>query len=1132
MNNNYIYPQTSDENWHSKINNKLEFREAFNNDPIEISSLQHSNASIAYDKDYFSLKSHQLFVRNFLSQHTPYNNLLLYHGLGTGKTCSAIGIAFEKIKYMIQTNKKQKIVVICGENVKENFKKQIFTEDKLYMVNDVWVLNTCVGHELMSIINPNNIVNPLNIKNDNNYEKNSKKIIVHNIKKFIDSWFDFIGYQTFSNICGNIDSMNEDTMKFKLKMKSLLDRFDHSLMIIDEVHNIRMTEDDKRSAIKLRTLVQYTKNLKLLLLSATPMFDSYEEIGWLINIMNINDDKTPIELKNVFDKNGNFITNKYKNEIGKDLFIRKIKNYISFVEGGNPFTFPFRLYPKEFEPNKSSLLLKSYPKTSWNNTKINKFENKIIDYYTIEMNKDGIQQQFYDHCVKHMKYDGSDHKHQILSYISNIVFISNNEKFNLDTLQNNYNEYLGETGFSKMFSGNIKKIPLKLKDKYSDFFDMTNLKNVGTKIHNICQRILNNEEGISLVYSEKLYGGIFPMALALETMGFVRYDNDDFLDTNKNKTKFKKQRKYMIISGDDFLSPKKKISKHITSVVNSNNLHGNNIEVIIISRTGSEGIDFKFIRNIYIIDPWYNINRLEQIIGRGIREDSHKLLPFEKRNCSIFMYSLYSKKVETIDMYIYRTAEGKIKKIGNILRLLKENSVDCLLSSKENIIYDENIKIELINTYNQTIEYYVKKKPYSPQCDFLENCEYICNDTNMKHKSVDESTYSINNAIINLNDIKFIIRDLFKEKGFYSKYELFLHINHRKSYSLEQLELALESMTNNPYEIIFDKHDRKGNLKQYNDIYVFHPLEITSETVSYENLNKPLLHKNLYVELTSDENIIEDESSDASEEYQVFFNNVTDYLKKIKNFVYRIDDYLNDNYLDKEEKEQLYPELRNDIIIEKIVIKMLYEKLDKQQKIAFLNHKDSILNKIIDEYTYDVELLNNNNKIIETKVLIIDYEDDWVFFVKNGSKWEISKESSYILEQLMENENLKIMYNKINNNDSKLYGYCQKNKNEIVFKIYKKGNTKIINKNCKTIDEIEQKYIFNNIFDDNKLNIEEMAKYTLKKDKDKKTKRLKVTIEDKCMLFEYLFRYKQMFSSDKIYFISFDNIFIKNIKMN
>ena len=34
----------------------------------------------------FDLSPHQLFIKNFLSIHTPYNSLLLYHGLGTGKT--------------------------------------------------------------------------------------------------------------------------------------------------------------------------------------------------------------------------------------------------------------------------------------------------------------------------------------------------------------------------------------------------------------------------------------------------------------------------------------------------------------------------------------------------------------------------------------------------------------------------------------------------------------------------------------------------------------------------------------------------------------------------------------------------------------------------------------------------------------------------------------------------------------------------------------------------------------------------------------------------------------------------------------------------------------------------------------
>jgi hypothetical protein len=51
---------------------------------------------------------HQNFVKNFLSLQTPYNGLLLYHGLGPGKTCSAIGIADEMRSYMKQMNFEQK----------------------------------------------------------------------------------------------------------------------------------------------------------------------------------------------------------------------------------------------------------------------------------------------------------------------------------------------------------------------------------------------------------------------------------------------------------------------------------------------------------------------------------------------------------------------------------------------------------------------------------------------------------------------------------------------------------------------------------------------------------------------------------------------------------------------------------------------------------------------------------------------------------------------------------------------------------------------------------------------------------------------------------------------------------------
>ena len=39
------------------------------------------------------LLTHQKIVRDYINLYTPYRGLLLYHGLGSGKTCSSISIA-------------------------------------------------------------------------------------------------------------------------------------------------------------------------------------------------------------------------------------------------------------------------------------------------------------------------------------------------------------------------------------------------------------------------------------------------------------------------------------------------------------------------------------------------------------------------------------------------------------------------------------------------------------------------------------------------------------------------------------------------------------------------------------------------------------------------------------------------------------------------------------------------------------------------------------------------------------------------------------------------------------------------------------------------------------------------------
>ena len=69
------YPSIADSDFYQKIYNKKEFHE------LKLDREIH--------KDEYIL-DHQKFIARFLSPHTPYNRLLLYHEMGSGKTCSAI----------------------------------------------------------------------------------------------------------------------------------------------------------------------------------------------------------------------------------------------------------------------------------------------------------------------------------------------------------------------------------------------------------------------------------------------------------------------------------------------------------------------------------------------------------------------------------------------------------------------------------------------------------------------------------------------------------------------------------------------------------------------------------------------------------------------------------------------------------------------------------------------------------------------------------------------------------------------------------------------------------------------------------------------------------------------------------
>ena len=218
--------------------------------------------------------------------------------------------------------------------------------------------------------------------------------------------------------------------------------------------------------------------------------------------------------------------------------------------------------------------------------------------------------------------------------------------------------------------------------------------------------------------------------------------------------------RYSMITGDTKLSPNNDFE--VKGLTGEDNKDGHKVKVILISRAGSEGIDLKFIRQVHILEPWYNMNRIEQIIGRAVRNFSHKDLVFEERNVEIFMHGTIlgkENKEEAADLYVYRVAELKAIQIGNITRILKEGAVDCIINQEQQLftqqIMKDNLKTpvkQILSNGEEISDFKVGDAPFSPACDYMAKCDYSCRyDKDIDEKRLkNEDTYNeyfiINNS--------------------------------------------------------------------------------------------------------------------------------------------------------------------------------------------------------------------------------------------------------------------------------------------------------------------------------------------------------------------------------------------------
>lgn len=275
------------------------------------------------------LLKHQQFISRFLSSQTPYNELLLMHEPGTGKTCSSVG-AIENIK---RENKGYKgaLILMKGENLIRNYKNEL--------------LHVCTNGKYLPKVD----------EDDKLLSKKLRRLRrAKKINKNLSTFYDFRTFQTFSN---EIADMDDDKIRQK---------YSHRIIVIDEAHNLRRREDANQYANIHRFLHTIT-NCKILLLTGTPMRDQPFEIADMMNLLLPMDkqiDTADFDREYLDKQNGKVKISKI-NEIkgwlrGRVSYLRSMKSDAVKEFSHNLSLRYFKLYRVDMEDPQSEVYEKAY----------------------------------------------------------------------------------------------------------------------------------------------------------------------------------------------------------------------------------------------------------------------------------------------------------------------------------------------------------------------------------------------------------------------------------------------------------------------------------------------------------------------------------------------------------------------------------------------------------------------------------------------------------------------------------------------------------------------------------------------------------------------------------------------------
>ena len=694
-------------------------------------------------KDVFKF---QKFIQAYLDNSNYNRGLLIYHGLGSGKTCTSIIVA-ENLK-----SHRNILVLTPGVAIKSNFKKSLLSGE-------------CFT---------------TNYKNNDNIEKQFKFITcpanntVKELQKLgsLDEYLIIIDeVQKISGMIANQSKIGITIYNMLKNAKNVKIIFLSATPIINKPYELAIlmnmlkgitvvprfiigkTDMKKIDAyikdIQGLDFIKYCEpNYKLryfdLLLSYPYWNPNFKKA--IHNIIEIGN-KFGVDITFKPDQSNKFTLFPEKEDEFNETFIkfsndgvnrlrrkeilqRRLVGFISYYKGGDKKKYPkqnetqyvvtemselqfiqyaaIRFFEKKVEKGgkTASTNLKRSKKKITSNSMYRIYSRQLSNFVfpeniTKPFLKREMQNKFkskLNGTYKNNKKDNKEIKNALLEEEQNL-------EINLEQMKKKQGQERIDTALNllrqdkeKYFSleyGLLNKLSPKMKAMYDN---------------------IQKSKGISLVYSQfvTLEGlGIF--SILLEGNGYKK------LDLNNNQSKAKR---YTVYTGKESQEEREEIVKILT---NPNNKYGEICSVILVSETGAQSVNLKNIRQVHIMEPFWNEVRIKQVIGRAVRYESHIELPPKERQVDVFRYlSVFSPKQKsefismfsgpkatrekiTTDEYIQDLSFKKEKLTNEISQVMKESAVDCKLNKLFN---EKTINCLDLGTSDEIAYYPDIKKDY------------------------------------------------------------------------------------------------------------------------------------------------------------------------------------------------------------------------------------------------------------------------------------------------------------------------------------------------------------------------------------------------------------------------------------